>query len=115
MILKAHGEALDVVIKGMHVGLLIGYEGEEQDAFPLEVFNVAVVVEETVVLHNFKDIPFCFEILMRIIYLISFATSEVNHTDIHTFVSYVGILFYYMKCITLIYTKIYDFFSNTEM
>ncbi|KAK9535960.1 hypothetical protein VZT92_005789 [Zoarces viviparus] len=64
----AHGETLDAAMKGMQVGLLIGYEGPERDAVPGEVFNVAVVVEETIVLHEMKDVPCSFAMLMGIIY-----------------------------------------------
>ncbi|KAI9525186.1 hypothetical protein NQZ68_009394 [Dissostichus eleginoides] len=56
----AHGDTLEEAVKGMQVGLLIGYEGE-RDAFPQQIFNVAVVVEETIVLHNLKDVALrCF-------------------------------------------------------
>ena len=34
LLFKAHGETLDEAMKGMQVGLLIGYEGVEEDAFP---------------------------------------------------------------------------------
>ncbi|KAF3851501.1 hypothetical protein F7725_013273 [Dissostichus mawsoni] len=54
-------------MKGMQVGLLIGYEGE-RDAFPQQIFNVAVVVEETIVLHNLKDVACGFAMLLGIIY-----------------------------------------------
>jgi len=54
-------------MKGMQLGLLIGYEDDNQNAFPREVFNGAVVVEETVVLHNFKDVPSSFAMLLEII------------------------------------------------
>lgn len=43
----AHRETLDETMKGMQLGLLIGYEGAEREAFPREVFEIAVVVEET--------------------------------------------------------------------
>ena len=42
---------------GMQVGLLIGHEGVLHDAFPLEIVNVAVVVEETIILHDLRDVP----------------------------------------------------------
>ncbi|KAA0701511.1 hypothetical protein E1301_Tti023822 [Triplophysa tibetana] len=67
----AHGETLAAAMEGMQLGLLIGYEGDNQDAFPREVFNVAVVVEETVVLHNFKDVPSSFAMLLGIIYCVN--------------------------------------------
>ncbi|KAJ3591396.1 hypothetical protein NHX12_009341 [Muraenolepis orangiensis] len=56
-------------MKGMQVGLLIGYEGE-WDAIPHEVFNVAVVAEETIVLYNLKDVACSFAMLMGIIYCV---------------------------------------------
>ncbi|XP_051778432.1 sterile alpha motif domain-containing protein 3-like [Erpetoichthys calabaricus] len=64
----AHGEQLDVIMKGMQVGLLIGHEGVLQDTFPHEVFKVAVVVEETIILHSLQNVPEGFAMLMGIIY-----------------------------------------------
>ena len=58
-------------MKGMRVGLLIGYEGVLHDAFPLEIFNVAVVVEETIVLHSVRDVPTGFAMLMGTIYCLN--------------------------------------------
>lgn len=55
----------------MPVGLLIGYEGVLNDAFPLDVFNVAVVVEDTIVLHDLRDIPTAFALLMGTIYCLN--------------------------------------------
>ena len=55
--LQAHCETLDMVMRGMQVGLLIGHEGPLHEAFPLEVFNVAVVVEEKIILHDLRDVP----------------------------------------------------------
>ncbi|KAL7874748.1 hypothetical protein SRHO_G00057180 [Serrasalmus rhombeus] len=67
----AHDQTLDVLMKGMRVGLLIGYEGVLHDAFPLEIFNVAVVVEETIVLHSVRDVPTGFAMLMGTIYCLN--------------------------------------------
>ncbi|KAK7175567.1 hypothetical protein R3I93_002478 [Phoxinus phoxinus] len=67
----AHGETLTAAMEGMQLGLLIGYEGENQDAFPREVFNEAVVVEETVVFHNFNDVPSSFAMHLGIIYCVN--------------------------------------------
>ncbi|KAM6952219.1 uncharacterized protein PEZ65_010509 isoform 2-T2 [Lycodopsis pacificus] len=67
----AHGENLDVIMKVMQVGLLIGHEGTLQDAFPLEVFNVAVVAEEKIILHKLGDIPTGFAMLMAAIYCLN--------------------------------------------
>ncbi|XP_059190914.1 uncharacterized protein LOC131973083 [Centropristis striata] len=72
----AHVETLDEAMKGMCLGLLIGYEGPQQDAFPPEVFNVAVVVEESIVLHNIKDVPSSFAMLMGIIYCVNLEYPE---------------------------------------
>ncbi|KAK1887355.1 Solute-binding protein [Dissostichus eleginoides] len=63
----AHGDTLEEAMKGMRVGLLIGYEGE-RDAFPQQIFNVAVVVEETIVLHNLKDVACGLAKLLGIMY-----------------------------------------------
>ncbi|KAJ3581385.1 hypothetical protein NHX12_016700 [Muraenolepis orangiensis] len=54
-------------MKGMQVGLLIGDEG---DAIPHEVFNVADVVEETIAQHNLKYVACSFSMLMGIIYCV---------------------------------------------
>ncbi|GLD68511.1 uncharacterized protein AKAME5_001982400 [Lates japonicus] len=58
-------------MKGMHVGLLIGHEGVLHDAFPLEIFNMAVVVEETIVLHDIRDVPTGFAMLMGTIHCLN--------------------------------------------
>lgn len=58
-------------MKGMRVGLLIGYDGVLNYAFPLEIFNVAVVVEETIVLHDLRDVPSAFALLMGTIYCLN--------------------------------------------
>ncbi len=58
-------------MKGMQVGLLLGHEGPLHDAFPLEVFNVAVVVEETIIVHDLKDVPTGFAMLMGTIYCLN--------------------------------------------
>ena len=54
-------------MKGMQVGLLIGYRGPEQDGYKCEVFNVAVVIEEAIMPHNFEDVLFSFAFLIGII------------------------------------------------
>ena len=48
-----------MIMKGMQVGLLLGHEGPLHDAFPLEVLNVAVVVEETIIIHDFFVLTNC--------------------------------------------------------
>lgn len=58
-------------MKGMPVDLLIGYEGVLNDAFPLDVFNLALVVEETIVLHDLRDIPTAFALLAGTIYCLN--------------------------------------------
>uniref|UniRef100_A0A3B4ZT95 Uncharacterized protein n=1 Tax=Stegastes partitus TaxID=144197 RepID=A0A3B4ZT95_9TELE len=55
----------------MHVGLLIGHEGRLLDAFPLEVIRVAVVVGETIILHDLRDVPTGFAMLMGAIYCLN--------------------------------------------
>ncbi|MEQ2219673.1 hypothetical protein XENOCAPTIV_021743, partial [Xenoophorus captivus] len=65
---QAHVEILEEAMKGMQLGLLIGCESGEPDAIPREVFDVAVVVEETIVLHNIKDVVVAFSLLMGVIY-----------------------------------------------
>lgn len=55
-------------MKGMSIGLLIGHEGVLHDASPRELFSVAVVVEETTVLHELRDVSTGFTMLMGPIY-----------------------------------------------
>lgn len=57
-------------MKGMQLGLLIGCGGVQQ-AIPHEIFDVAVVVKETIVLHNFKDVAQSFAMLLGIIYCVN--------------------------------------------
>nr|XP_023670975.1 uncharacterized protein LOC111845645 isoform X2 [Paramormyrops kingsleyae] len=68
---EVHGETLDIIMKGMRVGLLIGHEGTLHDAFPLEIFSVAVVVEEKIILHGLRDVPTGFAMLMGTIYCLN--------------------------------------------
>lgn len=65
--LQAHGETLDMAMRGMQVGLLIAHEGPLHDAFPLQVFNVAVVVEK-IILYDLRDVPTCFAMLLGTTY-----------------------------------------------
>lgn len=69
--LQTHGETLDAIMRGMQVGLLIGHEGPLQDAFPLDVLNVAVVVEENIILHSIRDVPTGFAMLLGTIYCLN--------------------------------------------
>ena len=55
---EAYSETLDSAMNRIQVGLLIGYRGLKQDAYTHEVFHVAVVVEETIILHKFEDVLF---------------------------------------------------------
>ncbi|KAK0155369.1 Sterile alpha motif domain-containing protein 3 [Merluccius polli] len=68
---EAHGETLDVLMSGMQVGLLIGHEGPLHDAFPLDVFNVALVVEEKIFLHDLRDVHTGFAMLLGAIYCLN--------------------------------------------
>ncbi|KAG7510400.1 hypothetical protein JOB18_020783 [Solea senegalensis] len=58
-------------MRGMQVGLLIGHEEPLHGAFPLKVFNVAVVVEETIIIHDLQDVPTGFAMLMAAIYCLN--------------------------------------------
>uniref|UniRef100_A0A671LWI7 Uncharacterized protein n=1 Tax=Sinocyclocheilus anshuiensis TaxID=1608454 RepID=A0A671LWI7_9TELE len=58
-------------MNNMQIGLLIGYEGELEDAFPEDIFNAGIVVEEKIVLYNLNDIPCSFAMLMGIIYCVN--------------------------------------------
>ncbi|CAJ1087318.1 uncharacterized protein LOC111845645 isoform X2 [Xyrichtys novacula] len=66
-----HVKTLDVLMKGMLVGLLIGHEDVMHEAFPRQLFNVTVVVEETIILHNLQDVPTVLAILMATIYCLN--------------------------------------------
>lgn len=55
----------------MEVGLLIGHEGPLQDPFPLVIFNVAIVVEEKIILHDLRDVPTGFAMLLGAIYCLN--------------------------------------------
>ncbi|CAL8310904.1 unnamed protein product [Gadus morhua 'NCC'] len=68
---EAHGETLDVLMSGMQVGLLIGHEGPLHDAFTLDVFNVALVVEEKIILHDLRDVSTGFAMLLGAIYCLN--------------------------------------------
>ena len=69
LLFKSHAENLDDAMKGMQLRILIGYEGE-QWAIPNEIFNVAVVVEEAIVVPNIKDMAHGFAMLMGVIYCV---------------------------------------------
>lgn len=58
-------------MRGMEVGLLMGHECPLKDAFPLEVFNEAVVVEEKIILHVIRDVPTSFAMLLCAIYCLN--------------------------------------------
>ena len=68
---KAHTDMLDDTMKGMQLGLLIACEGSELEPIPHNIFSIAVVVEETIVLHNLKDIAQGFAMLMGVIYCVN--------------------------------------------
>uniref|UniRef100_A0A8C6SFD5 Uncharacterized protein n=1 Tax=Neogobius melanostomus TaxID=47308 RepID=A0A8C6SFD5_9GOBI len=54
----------------MELGLLIAYE-EEQDAVPHQVFDVAVVVEESIVIRHEKSVACGVAMLMGVIYAVN--------------------------------------------
>lgn len=62
--LQIHGELLDVVMRGMQAGLLIGHESPLNDAFPNKVFSVAVV-EEKIIVYNLRYVPTRRELLLK--------------------------------------------------
>ncbi|KAL7881046.1 hypothetical protein SRHO_G00033000 [Serrasalmus rhombeus] len=55
-ICDAHGETLDVAMKGMQVGLLIGHEGALQDAFPQDIFRP---VKESKLFNDWYRMEYC--------------------------------------------------------
>lgn len=60
-----------MIMKGMQVGLLIGHKRPLIDAFPLEVLNVVVVVEETVILQDLREVPTGLVMLTGAIYCLN--------------------------------------------
>ncbi|XP_063042899.1 uncharacterized protein LOC134437337 [Engraulis encrasicolus] len=54
-------------VKGMDVGILILTENEQRP-LPKEVIDVALALEEDVVLRNLKDVPHAFSLLMGLLY-----------------------------------------------
>ena len=58
-------------MKEMHVGLLIRHEGVLHNGFPLEIFNMALVVEETIILHDLRHVPTGFAMLMGTMYCLN--------------------------------------------
>ena len=68
---KAHTDMLGDLMKGMQLGLLIACGGSEQVPLPHNIFDIAVVVEETIVLHNLKDIAQSFAMLLGVIYAVN--------------------------------------------
>ncbi|XP_063748727.1 uncharacterized protein LOC134870473 [Eleginops maclovinus] len=54
-------------VKGMHVGILILTENAQRPV-PKEVINVALALEEDVILRNLKDVPHAFSLLMGLLY-----------------------------------------------
>lgn len=53
------------------VGLLIGHEGPLDDAFPSKVFNVALVVEEKIIVYDFRDVLSGFAMLVGVTYCLN--------------------------------------------
>ncbi|XP_063752781.1 uncharacterized protein LOC134873241 [Eleginops maclovinus] len=54
-------------VKGMHVGILILTENAQRPV-PKEVIDVALALEEDVILRNLKDVPHAFSLLMGLLY-----------------------------------------------
>ena len=65
-------------MKEMYVGLPIEHEGVLHDGFPLEIFNMAVVVEETIVLHDLRHVPTGFAMLMGTMYCLNVENPRDN-------------------------------------
>lgn len=57
-------------MRGMPLSILIGYEGEQR-SIPPQIFNVALIVEETIVLHNIKDVAHSVAMLMGTMYCVN--------------------------------------------
>lgn len=65
----------------MNVGLLVVTEENTTSLLPQEIIDVALVLEEEVVLHNLKDVPNAFSVLMVLLYALNITyPKEVKYT-----------------------------------
>ena len=61
-----------MLMTGTVCGLLIGHTGPLEEAFPSDAFfSVALVVEEKAILHNIRDVPTAFALLLAAIYCLN--------------------------------------------
>ncbi|CAK6953108.1 hypothetical protein KUCAC02_016450 [Scomber scombrus] len=64
-------------MKEIHVGLHIGHESILLDSFSLEIFYIAVVVEEMIVLHDLRDSPTGFAMLTGTMFCLNLDTFAI--------------------------------------
>ncbi|CAM4546714.1 unnamed protein product [Leuciscus chuanchicus] len=69
------------VVKGMNVGLLVVTEENTANLLPKEIIDVAVVLEEEIVLDGLKDVSNAFAVLMGLLYALDITyPEEVKYT-----------------------------------
>ncbi|CAM4554676.1 unnamed protein product [Leuciscus chuanchicus] len=69
------------VVKGMNVGLLVVTEKNTAKLLPKEIIDVAVVLEEEIVLDGLKDVSNAFAVLMGLLYALDITyPKEVKYT-----------------------------------
>ncbi|CAM4527042.1 unnamed protein product [Leuciscus chuanchicus] len=69
------------VVEGMNVGLLVVTEENTANLLPKEIIDVAVVLEEEIVLDGLKDMSNAFAVLMRLLYALDIIyPKEVKYT-----------------------------------
>ncbi|XP_039591916.1 uncharacterized protein LOC120515213 [Polypterus senegalus] len=59
------------IVRGMNIGLLLITEENPASFLPQEIIDVAVVLEEQIVLHDLKDVPNAFVLLMGLLYALN--------------------------------------------
>ncbi|XP_057210954.1 uncharacterized protein LOC130567073 [Triplophysa rosa] len=71
----------DDVVKGMDVGLLIVSEENPGDLLPKEIIDVAIVLEEQIVIDDLKDVSQGFAHLMGLLYVLNISyPKELKYT-----------------------------------
>ncbi|CAM4317948.1 unnamed protein product [Leuciscus chuanchicus] len=68
------------VVKGMNVGLLVVTEENTANLLPKEIIDVAVVLEEEIVLDGLKDVSNAFAVLMGLLYALDITYPEEDFT-----------------------------------
>ncbi|CAM4597623.1 unnamed protein product [Leuciscus chuanchicus] len=61
----------DEMLKGMEIGILVVTEENPGNLLPKEIIDVALVLEEEIVLHDLKDVPNAFAFLIGLLYALN--------------------------------------------